>query len=284
MPFWDKNLHILDIITTKYIYLFILYYCMEWLENAERLVIITNNYCNLQCPRCITGCHDTVNHEWTRNGVWEVELSDIKTLLDKIGSHIPKIRLHGGETTCMTMGKLKQIIDLITSYNIPVGILTNGYNLMGLGVEYLEKLNHIVINGHGINEALLDEIEPQLRALTNPRVIRIKRYDYFDVKECVDTLPKTAKCPLLNKIVGFYKGVLYPCCGPYYNEEDVGDFMGDWCVDSDDFVDVVQSLDNLPRYFWDLCHNRCAWRTEVTNRPVIDIRETVTGVPRYGKV
>ena len=252
---------------------------MEWLENAQRLVIITNNSCNLKCPRCDTGCDNPWGeHPW-RESPWEVNLESVRLLLDKIGEHIPVIRLHGGETTCMSMDKLKALIDLIASYNIPVGILTNGYNILGLG-EHLEKLDHIVINGHGINEIWLDEIEPILRKLENPKIYRLGRYDYYDMHSVMHNSPKTREtCVLYKKIVGFYKDTLHPCCGPYYCHEDVGKDMIGWNVYDEDFVETVKSLDNLPKRFWDICYDMCAFNA--TEQPTIDIREGVRGSPSY---
>ena len=252
---------------------------MKWLEESKRLVIITNNYCNLQCPRCDTGCDKKYgDHPW-RDEPWEVNIKDIKLLLSKISKHIPVIRLHGGETTMMDTSKLKDIINLITAYDIPLGILTNGYNIMALGEEYISKLDHIVLNGHGINENHLDEIEPQLRAINGPTIYRLNRYDYYDMDWVADNSPKTGEvCVLYGMIAGFYKGVIYPCCGPYYCNEDCKKYMGDWNVESDKFYETVQSLDNLPDEFWKDCFMHCAFNG--VEQPTINIKDLTTGIPK----
>ena len=250
---------------------------MKWLKESKRVVITTNNYCNLQCPRCVTGC-DKIGHEWNKDGPWEVDLEDVRLLLDKIGEHIPEIRLLGGEVTAMPLDKVKALIDLIVSYDIPLSILTNGYKILNLDKEYLTKFEYIVLDGHGINEDHLDNIEVELKKMEILKVHRLKRYDYFDVEFCAEHLPKTEECIILNGLIGFYKGTLYPCCCPYYNKEDIGSIMGSWNVHSPEFINVVSAYD-LPEAFWTYCYNSCTWRTPSDERPTIDIRPYVTGVP-----
>jgi hypothetical protein len=179
----------------------------------------------------------------------------------------------------MPIDKIKKLIDIIDSYDIPLGILTNGYNILGLGDDYLYKLDHIVLNGHGLNEEYLDEIEPILRGMNGAKIHRLQRYDYYDMGWVADNSPKSGDvCVIYNKIAGFYKGVLYPCCGPYYCNEKCARYMGDWNVHSPIFYDTVQDLKNLPKAFWGDCLNHCAFNA--VYQPTLDIRGKVTGVVR----
>ena len=54
--------------------------------------------------------------------------------------------------------------------------------------------------------------------------------------------------------------------------------MAGWSVHDDDFVENVQSLDNLPSEFWGVCRTRCAFNA--VEKPAIDIRGKVVGFPK----
>jgi len=219
---------------------------------------------------------------------WEYSQTNVKLLFEKLGHLIPAIRLHGGETTCLDMDKLRTTIDLCEEFSIPISILTNGYDILGVGEEHLEKFQYIVLNGHGANEEWLDYVQKTLKRSVGTKVYRLKRYDYWDMDWVADNSPKTGRVcdsPIgdfgweYGKIGAFYHDCLYPCCGLFYTNPDIGDAMrgAGWHVRNPNVEEDTRDLDDLPPEFFDACFNHCAFNA--LERPTIDIRRGVTGIP-----
>lgn len=232
----------------------------DWLRDSKRLVVVSNNYCNLACPGCNMGCDKTTGSHHLRTETWEIDLPAFKMILDVLGPHIPAIRLVGGETTAMSKTKLQAMIEMAWNQGIPLSFITNGYALLDLDARVLCKLEYIVLDDHGLNRAHLDVCEGALKSLGIP-THRINRLEFIDIPKTSKLARKTGRpCRMLQNLPAVYDGVFYPCCGLYFNDVGSHEYMynSGWTLDNPEILDTSANLnETLPWQFWRDCLRNC---------------------------
>lgn len=249
----------------------------HWLNNSERLVVITNNSCNLNCPGCDTGCDREIGGHHFRRIRWELTLRNWKKILETLGKAAPRIRLHGGETTAMPLPKLMTMIDMAERYRVPVGVLTNGYGMNCLPSKYWRKLDHIATDDHGVNSELVQQINNKAK-MFNVKNYAFKNNIYLDMKRSADLSPKTGKpCSMLYKIPAVLQDVFFPCCGPFYNNPGSLKYMREagWSIHNPAIMQVSADKSSIPGEFWDDCLGHCF--ANAYDRPEYSILGRVTG-------
>ena len=228
-----------------------------WLENSKRLAYITNNDCNLNCPHCNTGCDKPIGEHPFRQEKWRYKQRDFELTLKRLHAVIPHIRLVGGETTRMNPKQIRKSIDLANKYNIPVSLVTNGYNVMALE-SHFNKLDYIVLDNHGINQGYIREIKPVIEKQT--KTIIIRRFKHYDLEFTIKNCEKTGKtCGTYQQIPAIYKQTLYPCCSPFYYHPELNDAMNDagWTIKNKNLLETISDLSSLPQEFLDVCKTSC---------------------------
>jgi len=121
-------------------------------------------------------------------------------------------KLLGGETTAMPFDVLYEIINVFTRYNRKLKLLTNGFNLLNMSPQYLNKFQSIELNNHGINETHIMECQSHLSDIYDGEVIMRTQKRHYDLEEARNhCIPGTPCVSMMNPPV-LYRGVMYPCC------------------------------------------------------------------------
>jgi MoaA/NifB/PqqE/SkfB family radical SAM enzyme len=250
---------------------------VHWLSRVQRVVIGTNNYCNLRCPKCNTGCDQPIGSHPFRSEKWEFNIPEFSYFIEKVGHLVPRIRLAGGETTCMSIMKVQVALDICFSRNIPVGIITNGYNIIELGADYLSKLDHLILDDHFINRDHIDYLFEWAKQFNIPHLERIIRYKHMDCIELSKNAPKSGiPCNISYKLPYLYDDVLYPCCGSVFMHPELQAIMrkSGWSIYNPDFLETIKRPP--PQRFIEICRTECY--QNALRKPLIDIKHQVTGI------
>lgn len=245
------------------------------------MLIIVNNYCNLHCEHCSAMSNLPLRSDspWIhRRKKWEVSLDEIELFCKRLKgfSEGSFHRLLGGEPTALPIQKLYDIIDIFSSYNREVHLLTNGYNVMGIDKPHLDKIGLIEFDDHGINEKHIANCIKYLKNInySGKIITRIQRthYDliYARQRESNRKIKREEGCPSIMSPPTFNERVIYPCCnGPnlefYNNDTRMREELiaKGWSIDNPQLVDVLRKWKrNLPPYFEDQCLNHC-WQPNV---------------------
>jgi len=245
------------------------------------ILVVVNNYCNLHCEMCSAMSHIRLDADspWIhRRKKWEVSLEEIELFCERLKGFSEKSfhRLLGGEPTALSVQKLYDIIDIFASYNREVHFLTNGFNIMGMDKEYLDKVGLIEFDDHGINKRHIDRCVKYLKRIDyqGEHIIRTQRthYDLTEARELESNrrIKRKEGCPALMNPPTFSERVIYPCCNganlEYYNNdtrmrEEL--IARGWTIDNPNLIDVLRNWENhLPDYFKDQCLNHC-WQPNV---------------------
>lgn len=168
---------------------------------------MTNNYCNLHCAECCTGCHLPIGSTEFRNRRYDLPLYE----LDKFLKTLPpnqEIRLVGGETTCMSLHMVASMLITIRGYSHKSSLLTNGYALP----ELLEIVNpdYVTLDDHGINH---ERIKECVDALENHSVEYdvVETLDHFDLEDS-SRYNDGSRCDEWFTKPALFNRVIYPCC------------------------------------------------------------------------
>ena len=244
---------------------------MEWLENAERLVFLTNNTCNLSCKYCNTGCHIPIGETSFRNKIWEYKQEDFKQCVDTFSSKTPRIRLCGGETTLLDPDKINESIAYAKG-KIKLDIISNGYNVMGINYE---DLDHVYLDDHICNSAVVKEVYEVIHDKVPTTIFY--RHEHYDVEWMTEHGVKTGKtCNIFKKLPMIYNDVLFPCCSSIFFNPKLYDVMNNagWNIYNDN---LLTASETLPNGFWDVCRTSCYGNCiEKPTDPIMQMHQTIT--------
>jgi hypothetical protein len=243
--------------------------------------IITNNYCNLHCEWCSLLCHlpfskdsEIISHREK----WDIPVSEAKLFCERFEGHYTNSihKLLGGETTAMPSQRLYDIIDVFVEHDRKLKILSNGFNIFGLEKEYLNKLDSIELNDHGINHDHVVECFKYLKTFYEGELVRRTQDEHYNLgearKHCIPGDPCNS---FMNPIV-LSRGVMYPCCihpgvELWNNNWDMSDALrkAGWGLDNPNVASVVANWKNtVPKYVIDQCSNNC-WVPRRLNKGVV---------------
>jgi len=220
-----------------------------------RVIMDTNNYCNLHCEWCIVnrGPRFDISPE-------EVELfcEHFKGIGEK-----DEHRLVGGETTMMNLDTVRELIDVFERYNRHLSILTNGYNILGIGEEYLMKLSKVILDDHDINHDLLMKCKDKIE---NYQVVKVRnKQRHFNIAQGVEASRNAKGCKSWMRSITLSERLIYPCCNipalaRYYRDDRIGKELlaAGWTIDNPDLRETVRNWrETLPPYLWWVCENKC---------------------------
>lgn len=231
-----------------------------------------NNYCNLHCEHCATLCHMPINPQSEyvdRRDKWEMSIKTIELFCERfkgIGEHDPH-RFSGGEMTAMRLDKLEEMIEIFHNHGRTVWILTNGYNLMGLSLECLNRIGSIVLDDHGINHELIMRCHKYLKKVYKGSftVLDIRYHWNWDNARQHSRNILQKPCGAMMRSPSVYRGVIYPCCMSMHTDGMRGDGEANRILREAGWTfynpDIVETLGNwrttLPKYVLEKCLTDC---------------------------
>jgi len=180
------------------------------MSSVQRWVVYTNNYCNLSCVKCNTGCDKPYGSTPFRESKYDIPLNELELLLMRLPLNT-EIRLVGGETTAMSLSTLVALFDLIHEYNCTVSLLTNGYRLRRLLCEDLFSANDsVTLDNHGVNENMIQNCVHDLQR-RNIMYEVIDTLIHYDLESAIP-YSQGLRCDQWFTKPSLYDGVIYPCC------------------------------------------------------------------------
>jgi len=257
-----------------------------------------NNYCNLHCEFCSDFSDKPIdkNSPWIeRRTKWDVPLEEVELFCERFkGIALNKyVHLTGGEPTAMPIEKLNAVIDLLDTYHRRIVLLTNGFNVFGVGKEQLKKCAVIKLDDHGINNEHLLDCVKYLNSFTKGNIKHIYTLHHYDLDATRKlAINKGGHCPratLLSDIeIVIKQSVVYPCCAMasfdlYNNDTQMNDELikAGWTLDNPSLLKTVLNFKKtLPTYVVKQCKEKCWWPhkrilgpTEITLKPNDVIRK-----------
>ena len=111
-------------------------------------IFALSNYCNLHCEKCSGTFNFPIDPDSPhvhRRTKWDMPVSDVELFCELFKGYgeTDRHRLTGGEPTALPMEHLEEIIEVFSSYNRLISIITNGYNLMGISRDTINKIGII---------------------------------------------------------------------------------------------------------------------------------------------
>lgn len=234
-------------------------------------IIKTNNYCNIHCEHCNNLCDVPLRYDneniWRREK-WELPLSDLELFCKRFEGvgESDHHQLTGGETTFMPIYKVENYIDLLNHYGRKISLETNGYNLLSISKKYLNMIDLIILDNHGINEKLINECKLFLGRHFKGIVqnINVKyHYDLTIIRE--EERNKEKVCNLWMRDISMLDKVIYPCCVmPYLqvfdNNTKIKDLLirNGWTIENPGVAEAMKNWEyTVPKYLIDQCYYHC---------------------------
>lgn len=226
----------------------------------EKFLIFTNSYCNLHCEFCSSSSNNL-----KKVGYWEISIEDVKRfceLFRGVGNN-DYHRLVGGETTALPLNKFDRITQIFAEENKQLSILTNGFRLMRLNPNIVNRFKEIVLDDHGINSEHIKKCKIWLKKFYNGK-IHVRACDiHYDLEEAIE-YSNGFRCALM-KTPTLYKSIIYPCCNMGY----VADYHLDsrlpkeferagWSIQNDNLLETLKNWrKSLPKYAVEVCLHKC---------------------------
>lgn len=218
-----------------------------------RFILDTNNYCNLHCEWCIVN----------RGPEFNLSPDDAELVCRQfkgIGER-NEHRLVGGETTCMPLDIVREIIEIFKAYDRNLSILTNGYNILGLEDNYLKKLNMVILDDHGINHNYLLKCRRHIQKLT---IVKVRNKQvHYNIAQGIKT--SQGGCRSWISSLTLSQGVIYPCCNlpalaRYHEDAKIAEDLvrAGWYLRNPELLNVLADWRrSISPYVQWVCQNRC---------------------------
>lgn len=235
-------------------------------------VFAMNNYCNLHCEHC--GSFDNIpirpdSPYPHRREKWDLEPDTVQLFCERFDGigYNDYHRLTGGEPTVMPVDEFAKIIEIFRSNNRPTWMITNGYNLMGIDKEVLNKISVISLDDHGINYAHLLRCVRFLKGFYDGKITRVPVRHHYDFYYAMKHPDNIGPCVDFMKVPSLVKGVIYPCCAfANIEKHDKNTKITEaliesgWTLCNENIVYTMKHWrDTIPDYVHDQCRNNC-WR------------------------
>ena len=179
--------------------------------------------------------------------------------------------------------KLRAIIDVFTEYNRKLWMITNGYNLLKVSEEYLNKFQGITLDDHGINQKHVEKCVNYLNGFYRGTVKVLHHHVHWDLEEAMrhpSNRGKTCRSTMRDPMVA--RSVIYPCCNILNIERTRKDpritrelVDAGWTLNNPSVVNALRNWrTTLPPYIKEQCLYNC-WRpnlkvgrqTKITLKP-----------------
>ena len=232
--------------------------------------VITNNYCNLHCEWCSFLGHvpfskdsEVISHREK----WDMPASEARLFCERFEGHYVNSvhKLLGGETTAMPPEKLYAIIDVFREHGRTLKLLSNGFNILGLDKDYLNKLDFIELNDHGINHDHLVECFRYLKTFYKGKLFRRRQDAHYDLGYAREHCKPGFPCNSFMNPPVLCRGVMYPCCTHpgvelWNNNWEMSDSLkkAGWGLDNPNVANALKNWKNTtPKYVVDQCSYNC---------------------------
>ena len=231
------------------------------------------NQCNLHCEWCSTLNHIPISptspHPYRRQP-WEASIKDIELFCKRFKGYGESNvhRLTGSEATMVSIGKLKAVIDTFERYNRKTTMITNGYNLLGIGEEHINKLQEITLDDHGINHKHIERCAKYLHGFYMGNVKVLRHSVHWNLEDAMKhPSNKGRDCRSMMKTPMLVKDIIYPCCNMFPIEQIRKDpritkelVDANWTLGNASIVETLRNWrETLPPYIISQCLNNC-WR------------------------
>jgi len=260
----------------------------------DHFTIVTNNYCNLFCEHCVYLSHIPIkpdNENMFRRQKWELSLDDLTLFCERFEG-VGNDSLHflsGGEPTLLPVDKLVQVVDILHNHNRRIALFTNGYNLMGIPKQTINKISHIRLDNHGINEAHIHDCIKYLKTFYRGKVEPITVKTHWDTEPAKKRKHNGRQCSMWMTIIPLLGETLFTCCNMpclmlQSNNTKIGDALNGagWTIHNENVVDTIRNWrTTIPKYVINECLNNCyhpninvgQGRTPITLKPYSVIKK-----------
>lgn len=233
--------------------------------------VATNNYCNLHCEHCGANCDVPLNprnENIFRREKWELSIEDLVTFCERfkgIGES-DFHNLQSAEVTMMPLQKLEEIIEVLDSYNRAIEIQTNGFNLMGIDKQIINKIGQISLDDHGINSKHITDCRNYLKPFYTGKIISLVVRNHWELTAAMrHPSNKGKKCDCWMRNPAFIDSVLYPCCvAPFLMQKNNDTVMREemikagWSIYNEDIAEIMRNWrSTIPQYVIDQCETNC---------------------------
>ena len=264
----------------------------ELFDIDERVEVRINmtNACNLSCDFCDHDAHLPFDKNGSKIFRKKPLVSTPQALenlceaLVGVGEDDAHV-LQGGEITVLPTPLVSHLIGIVHSYGRRVGMRTNGYNLTGIPLESLNKLDFIYLNAHGNNEEAIEYSREFLQKNYDGRIIDENHYSHRDLSAYLNhnegTIEEGLSCNHLLATLTFFPPIVHPCCNSWplmnvMNSTNMADLLiaAGWTSDNPDLIDTLANWrETLPKPFLQkFCAESCYLTAKETNSPWYKIK------------
>jgi len=185
-------------------------------RDGPRIIILTNNFCNLACYSCSTLSDKPWGSNPFRDQPYEIPTHELEAFLANIEGFNPDwwIRFEGGETTMLDPDHVEALVGACKSAGRKVDLLTNGFGLVE-GTRFRinpELFDGIILDQHRQNE---NDVKIVSRLLD---MSGYQAYNIHILNEHIDLermrtggLSLGRKCREWGESWALWRGVVYPC-------------------------------------------------------------------------
>jgi len=168
----------------------------------------------------------------------------------------------------MSLDKLEEIIETFYSYGRKrISLLTNGYNIMGMEPKWLNKIEVINLDDHGINHEHIIKCYEYLKKAYKGKVqiLEVLKHWNWDEARKHPRNILIKPCKAMMRSPSPYRGVIYPCCMSMHTDGMRKDMKGINALRSVGWTfhnpNVAETLRNwrttLPKYILEKCLADC---------------------------
>jgi len=237
--------------------------------------INVTNICNLHCDYCDNGCHIPFSKDSSKLFrripflVQPEEIEKFCHVLAGVGEQNIHL-LQGGEITMLPMNMIVRFIKIFHAFGRRVGLRTNGYHVVGIPIDILNRLECIYLNSHGTNQEAIHRCQDYLTQHYVGKVIIEQNFYHRNLDSLVNhgkgTIEQGIKCDHLLATLTSIPPVIYPCCNSWALMNALNS-----CRMRDVFIEAGWTLNNprlkdtlnhwhqtLPRLFFEaFCADSC---------------------------
>jgi hypothetical protein len=237
--------------------------------------INVTNICNLHCDFCDHDAHlpfDKHGSKIFRQTplvATHQALEQFCKALSGVGEKERHV-LQGGEITTLPVKLIVHLIEILHSFGRRVGMRTNGYNLTGIPLDSLNKLEFIYLNAHGNNQEAIEHCRNFLAKNYNGQIINEEHFYHRDPSAFLNhgqgTVEQALRCNHLLSTLTYLPPIIHPCCNSWalmnaLNDAQMGELLikAGWTSDNPDLKDTLANWrQTLPKPFLEtFCANSC---------------------------
>ena len=237
--------------------------------------INVTNACNLHCDFCDHDAHlpfDKHGFKIFRQTPLVASPEAVENFCKALSGVGEKERhvLQGGEITALPVELIVRIIGILDSYGRRVGMRTNGYNLTGIPLDSLNRLEFIYLNAHGNNQDAIKHCRDFLAKYYGGQIINEENFYHRDLSAFVNhgegTVEQGLNCNHMLATLTYIPPIIHPCCNSWalmnvLNNAQMGELLvaAGWTSDNLDLKDTLANWrQTLPKPFLEtFCANSC---------------------------